>query len=369
MNEFSSWLRKTVTDASIASVIWRASLLGGLTMKQAQWIIMVKRGPLALEGINRLSPEAAGILALHDDDLLLPSLSEVSVGLAQRLARHRHGLYLDGCRSISPKAADALASHGLETVRKSAKEILAEWASWRESRRAAEFSCADDEPDFFAEAALKFLSLRFQTLSLTSLRTLEPSVAQSLGRHKGTLVLDGVRVLDDLAAEGLRHHLGSLDLNGLRWLTPPAARALAYCGGGWRNGLMMDVYLGLSRLRSISVEAATELASYPGTLSLNGLRELSPALAEALSRFSPQTSLEQLNLNGVRRLDPEAAREFARFEATLCLGGLTSISTALAEALVEVRGRLRLPGVRSLSSDAAEILLSRPDVTLVPSVG
>jgi hypothetical protein len=369
MQEIFDGLRTRIGDLGIDFAIWRASLTGSLTPAQARRIVMAKQGPLVLEGISELLPESAALLALHNDDLLLPSLAEISVKTAQCLARHRHALYLDGCRSLSPTAAAALAVHGLETVRKSAEESLAERASWGKIPHSYDPSDPDDDLELFTEALREAIFIRVQTLSLAGLRTLDPPVATALGQHKGTLVLDGIRKLDDAAAEELKHHFGSLDLNGLRSLSPSAARALAYGGGPWPDFLMLHIRLRLNGLRTISAESAEELAGYQGTLWLNGLRELTPAVAAALSRFSPCSSLERLNLYGVRRLTPAAARQLVPFEATLCLGGLTSVSVELAEALVELKGRLCLPNLRSLSPEAAEVLLSKLDVTLMASMG
>lgn len=336
MNEFPFWLRNEVTHMRIAFTIWRASLTGGLTPSQAQRIVMTKKGPLDLKGIDRLTPEVAGILARHDDDLLLPSLAEISAETAQCLAQHRHGLYLEGCRSVSPAAAEALAVHGQDTLRNSWEESFAEWASWGEDPDSHVLSDPDDDLDLFTEALREAIFLKVQTLSLAGLRKLPRPVATALGQHKGTLILDGVRELDGAAAEGLKHHFGSLDLNGLRSLSQRAARALAYGGGRWPSWLMLEISLGLNGLQSIPAEVTGELAVYQGTLRLNGLSSLSV----------------------------EAARNLARFEGTLCLCGLQTISVELAEALAEIQGRLRLPCLRSLSPGAAEILLSRPGDTL-----
>lgn len=366
MQEILDGLRNRLGDLGVDFAIWRAGLTGGITPAQARRIVMAKRGSLVLENVSEISPEAAAVLALHNDDLVLPSLAEISVQTAQCLARHRHRLYLDGCRSLSPAAAEALAVHGLDTLRNSWEESFAEWASWDEIPDSYDPSDADDDPDFFMEALRETIFLKVQTLSLAGLRKLPPPVARALGQHKGTLILDGVRDLDDAAAEGLKHHFGSLDLNGLRSLSPRAARALAHGGGPWPHLLMLHIRLRLNGLKTISPEAAEELAGYQGTLWLNGLRELTPPVAEALARLSPCNELERLNLYGVRRLSLAAARKLAPFQATLCLGGLTTISADLAEALVEVKGRLYLPGLRSLSPKAAEILLSRLDVMLLP---
>lgn len=359
------WTR--LGDVGVDFAIWRAGLAGSLTPALARQIVTAKRGPLVLEGVSELSPEAAALLALHDDDLLLPSLTEISEKTAKCLARHRRRLYLDGCRSLSEAGAEALAVHGLETLRKSWEESLEAWRALEEIPSRGDEGWRPEHDVELSDAILLGPGyLEVQTLSLSGLRTLPASVAQALGQHKGTLILDRVRELDDAAAEGLKHHFGSLDLNGLRSLSPAAARALAHGGGTWPSHMPMHISLRLNGLRSLSSEAAEELAGYRGNLWLGGLRELTPDVAAALSRFDPLDRFDRLNLYGIRRLSPEAARNLAPFGATLCLGSLTTVSVELAEALVEVKGRLYLPRLRSLSPEAAEILLSKLDVELLP---
>lgn len=342
---------------------------GRMTPSQARRIVVPKGDPITLDWVTELPPAAARMLTRHDGQLRLPALRELSLETARCLARHRGHLYLDGCRTLEPAVAEALAIHGLESMRASAAECLAARASdegfpeWDN----ADLNSADCMADIVARID-QFKGIQALTLSLAGLRKLTPGVARALGTHKGTLVLDGLRELDDEGAAGLKHHFGSLDLNGLRTLSPFAARALAHAGGKWPACLaqMIVIRLRLNGLRRLSEEAARELAAYEGTLWLGGLRELTPAVAAALGEFRPLDRLDRLCLHGLRSLSPEAARNLAPFEATLCLDGLTSISPELAEALVEVKGRIHLPGVRSLSSDAAAILFSRLDVYLFP---
>ena len=342
---------------------------GRMTPSQARRIVGPKGDPITLDWVTNLPPAAARILARHDGQLRLPALRELSVETARCLARHRGHLYLDGCRTLAPAVAEALAVHGLESMRASAAECLAARASDEGFPERDEADLNSDE--LMADIAARvdhFKGIEEHTLSLAGLRKLTPRVARALGSHKGTLVLDGLRELGDEAAQGLKHHFGSLDLNGLRTLSPFAARALAHGGGKWPAclGQMIAIRLRLNGLRRLSVEAARELAAYQGTLWLGGLRELKTSVAAALGEFRPLDRLDRLCLNGLRSLSPEAARNLAPFEATLCLDGLTSISPELAEALAEVKGRIHLYGVRSISSEAAAILFSRLDVYLFP---
>lgn len=342
---------------------------GRMTPAQARRIVVPKGEPMTLDWVTDLSPAAARILARHDGQLRLPALRELSVETARCLARHRGHLSLDGCSTLEPAVAEALARHGLESMRASAAECLAAGESDERfsERDEADLNSAERMADIAARLD-HVKGIEELTLSLAGLRKLAPRVARALGSHKGTLVLDGLRELDGEAAAGLKYHFGSLDLNGLRTLSPAAARALAHAGGKWPACLprMMAIRLRLNGLMSLSAEAARELAAYQGTLWLGRLRELTPSVAAALGEFRPLDPLDRLVLSGLRSLSPEAARNLASFEATLCLDGLTSISPELAEALVEVKGRIHLYGVRSISSEAAAILFSRLDVHLCP---
>ena len=65
---------------------------------------------LRLDGLERLSVEAAAALAAHPGRLSLGGLTELSADLAVALAGHPGYLYLPGLKTISPEAARALAA-------------------------------------------------------------------------------------------------------------------------------------------------------------------------------------------------------------------------------------------------------------------
>jgi hypothetical protein len=369
MSNWPDRLRNRAGDLRVAFDRLWASAYGLRTPQRAGRIVWGTRGPLELEGVERISLGAAAVLARHDSHLRLPSLRELNPELARLLAQHRHDLYLDGCRSLDALTASAIAKHGLETVRRSweyslrllkaIEEIpLPGDPGWKPEHET------DLEDAFFVDPG----SLRTLTLSLSGLKKLSLNAARGLGKHRGTLILDGLKEISDEVAGELGQHFGSLEFNGLRSLTPTAAAALAYGVGEWPKGFVFDNRLSLNGLRSISPEVAGELARYQGPLRLDGLRELTPDVAAALSTFNPQCIYDRLNLNGLRQLSPEAARRLAPFGASLCLGGLRTVSPELAEALVEVRGRLLLQGVTRLSYESAGILLSRLEVHLSPCV-
>jgi len=114
--------------------------------------------------------------------------------------------------------------------------------------------------------------------------------------------------------------------------------------------------LRLDEFVTISEDAATEIAPFPGTLSLNGLTTLSDAVAERLSERR-----SWLFLDGLTYLSPAAATSLSRHQGTaeeneLRLNGLTSLSDASAINLSRHKGCLRLNGLTSLSDEVATIL-------------
>lgn len=341
-----------------------AKIDGVLSPEHAAWIVGETDGPLTLKSVERLTPGAARILARHRHDIRLPSVGKLDAEVAGLLSRHRHRLFLDGCRSLDAEAAKALAVHGLAKMKRSCK-VHEVWFHGDNGSFPYDAALEEEVELLATDDLLLGMGPDSQTLSLSGLQELPPSVARGLGTHRGTLVLDGLQELSDTSAEELGNHFGTLALNSLRRLSPRAAQGLAYGGGAWPEYLGLEGGLELDGLKSISPEAARALATHQGSLSLNGLKTLTPEVAEALSGFRPLKQHDVLILDGVRRLSPEAARGLAPIRARIRFGRLTTISPLLAEALAETHCQLELPMVRRLSSDAAANLLSKLDVSLL----
>ena len=158
-----------------------------------------------------------------------------------------------------------------------------------------------------------------------------------------------------------------LNLNGLRSLPDDVADGIAQAasrpryGTGPRDNWHKEfISLELNGLGDISPYSATVLAGLAGekardyayeTLSLNGLKQLSPEVAEALSRYKGG----QLQLNGLTSLSPEAARALSALQVNeLQLNGLEYLSDETARALGNLRVRsLGLNGLKSLSENSA----------------
>jgi hypothetical protein len=120
-------------------------------------------------------------------------------------------------------------------------------------------------------------------LTLNGLETLSPEAARGLAKHQSKLTLFALPDLSDEAAEALSHHPRCLLLNGLTRLSsaPLTATMLKFNDG----------FLRLSKVKTISDEAAKVLAEYKGPpISLPSLTELSGANA-ALLRANENISL------------------------------------------------------------------------------
>lgn len=156
-----------------------AGVTGGPTPSQVRCIVMGRWGPLLLEGSHEISPAAAAMLALHDDDLRFPSLRKISVASAQCLARHRHRPFLDGCRSVRSEASAAglgnpcgtLALDGLRSLTPSAAKAIVQ--------------CSKNLPDYLK------MDIR---LRLNGIRNLSPEAAAlSKFQPRCRLHLNGLR--------------------------------------------------------------------------------------------------------------------------------------------------------------------------------
>ena len=178
-----------------------------------------------------------------------------------------------------------------------------------------------------------------------------------------------------LTKEILQHRL--IPIEDFNSMTPDAAELYAEKGQfsapdfnsdelGWLEELSPEVavklptesYRGLNlhKLRQISVKVAQCLAKNEGEkLSLNGLCELSPELAEALSNY--QGILE---LNGITSLDEKTAGALSSFAGQfLDLSGLSDLGEDTLIKLAACDSALGLGGLKNISEKAAEVLVGQ----------
>lgn len=187
-------------------------------------------------------------------------------------------------------------------------------------------------------------------LALDGVKTLAPEAARELAKHEGWLSLNGLAEISDEVAAALGQHKGALHLNGLAKISDGAAKSLA----GHRGELS------LNGLTTLSDEAARALAKHTGgRLMLKGLATLSGEAAKAFAGRKGGGPTYQTVLDGLTSLSPEAAAALAESHGHNWRGDLPGFKTVpvdVAQALAKRQGGVSLPGLTTLSDEAAKAL-------------
>ena len=187
-------------------------------------------------------------------------------------------------------------------------------------------------------------------LALDGLKTFSPEAAKELAKHEGWLSLNGLTEISDEVAAALGQHKGALHLNGLTKVSNGAAKSLA----GHRGELS------LNGLTTISDEAARALAKHTGgRLMLKGLTTLSGEAGKAFAGRKGGGPTYQTVLDGLTSLTPEAAAALAESHGHNWRGDLPAFETIpveVAQALAKRQGGVSLPGLTTLSDEAAKAL-------------
>lgn len=320
-------------------VRWPYETLDG---NAAIYLAELEQLTLDLSAVTKLDPGvAATLFAGNLTRIVLDGLSDLSVELAKAIAAgweqsdaSAFRLSLNGVKALAAEAADVLISSAATCIPTDAapfvlslnglEELSPEVAQALTGRRGAV------RDDFW------------QCLYLNSLKSLSIDTARVLVWHDaentdscpncaGGLSLAGLTTLSDDLARVLAEHVGELLLDGVSALSEAAAAALAN-----HQGWMDDDWL-----------------------SLNGLRDLPAAVAEALTgktNSDGKCSWQKLSLNGLTALSPETAEILATTECDLRLNGLTSLPARVAEALGQHVGALELNGVLDLTDNAQAAL-------------
>jgi hypothetical protein len=333
---------------------------------------------LTLGGADRLSPEAAAVLALHKGPLTftgtlpfpaaaaaklaaneglisLPHLATPPEEVLLSLSEHRGSLVLGGVKRLTAELAAALASHAgvvfLPAVQTVPPEVAAVLAPRSDTVVLSGLASID------VETAAAFCRHARETLVLGGLTGLSPEVAATLAAFDGPLALPAVTTLEPEVARALATHRGRLVLESITDLPDEVAAELGKHAGG----------LDLPGVERLSTGAAEALTAAPGTLSLPSLVGLTPEGAAAFLAREEPPELHALQL--VERIDslPLARLLVARFD-DLELANVTALegplATAIAGVLARTRGTLALPALERISPRALEALLDKKDVVL-----
>ena len=200
------------------------------------------------------------------------------------------------------------------------------------------------------EDAKRLSQDRSGTLLLDGLATLSPEAARELAKYDGWLSLNGLKEISDEAAAALAQHKGALHLDGLTKISDDAAKSLA----GHRGELS------LNGLTAISDESARALARHTGgRLMLKGLTTLSGEAGKAFAGRKGGGPTYQTVLDGLTSMTPEAAAALAETNGHNWRSDLPAFKTIpveVAQALAKRQGGLSMPGLTTLSDDAAKAL-------------
>jgi mono/diheme cytochrome c family protein len=205
-------------------------------------------------------------------------------------------------------------------------------------------------PQLSVETAQRLAKENSGRLSLDELKTLSPEVAKVLAKHEGWLSLNGLTEISDEAAAALGQHKGDLHLNGLVRISDATAAGLAGVRGE----------LSLNGLTAISDESARALAKHSGgRLMLKGLTTLSTEAAQAFAGRKGGGPFQATFLDGLTSLTPEGAAALAQAHGHNWRGELPAFKTLpveVARALAKRQGHLSMPGLTTISDEAAKAL-------------
>ncbi|MCX7387288.1 MAG: hypothetical protein NTX48_11535 [Planctomycetales bacterium] len=176
-------------------------------------------------------------------------------------------------------------------------------------------------------------------LAFDEFDTIEDEAAELLGKFTGRLSLATLKSLSIEAANSLREC--NISLNGLTHLSLPIAQMKCFSG---KEDLDQFTTIDADAVRYIFKVTPDEL-EYGLCISLNGLNDI------------PDTLFRSVNWDRFAIYDFAGSVDKFGFPIhSLSLNGLKVISPALASDLAQYTGCLRLDGLESLSDEAAEKL-------------
>ena len=158
------------------------------------------------------------------------------------------------------------------------------------------------------------------------------------------LRLNGLTELGHETAKELAQFKGRLQLNGLATLDPQTAKVLSE---GSCNELQCD------GLQSLNCDAARALARAKIRACQLPLTEMDPATAKEIARFQGLA----LSFPRFADLNTDIVHSMAGYWGYLCLGGVTTLDADTAKAFEDFKGEcIALPGLATLSVDTAVAL-------------
>jgi hypothetical protein len=345
-----------VRDRGQKSTTLSFDSLQTLPVEVARILVRNRRG-LALDGLTTIPPlDVLRVVASHHGEVSLGGLDALSPGIALALSDyHGEGLSLDGVTLLTPESARAIAaSHcmrlSLNGLRTLDEEVAARLSDYRGDLDLDGLAALSDE------AAASLSGHKGRSLSLNGLNEISDGAAAALAHYPGSLHLDGIVGLSAEQTRLLRTRKSSPSLSRWRTDTAPQLTTLTVAQAELLLELLPLAYKSYGKplclsIQSLTPDVATVLATYPGPLQLDKLTTLSAEQAQPLvDRKTAETKNGSSLSLGIENLTPDAATVLATYPGPLWLNGLRDIPVDAEIALTCRDAELSCRGLTSLKS-------------------
>jgi hypothetical protein len=315
--------------------------------------------PLSFDAVTEIEPEVASILAQHPGTLMLDGLTELNKDVASALKVGDKTLYLRGLQDISPEVASVLAGHQGPLVLGSFEEISADVAAALSSHK---HRLSLPYITSLNEEVAAILAAKTGDLALNGLASAGDDVLQALASHHGMLSLEGISELEDDQARILLNHSGEVMVgeDGLTassfirfWEKEDALRLIDITPS--------DSPIELDDVERLTPDAAEVMARHKGILYIS-IKSLEPALAVQLAKHRTDSEIDYLALNDLNSLDDQSASELSRHEGYLSLEGLKDFTPAVLTMIGSHRGRVDLCNIEDIPPEILSQLKTNPHV-------
>jgi hypothetical protein len=278
---------------------------------------------------KKFTPEAAAALNAaeareclkHDSRLHFSNLANLQPEVAAIIATHKHGVDLPALQNINPQTAAALATatshlsmNGLVRLDDQSAAALSGCKAHLE---------VEGLQDLTSVPLASRLAMQGK-VELPNIKGLHRDVLQGFCVAPCDLYLHGIVALQQPAAEVLKHHQGVLDIDNLQ--NPPPDVLVCILGNQGPLGLGSITSLG----DPTPPEVLRALEQHPGSLCLNGLKDLTRSQAEAISKRKHRTDLW-----GVANLTPEVAKALVNCDSIITLTGVVQLQPEIVKTLLQ----------------------------------
>lgn len=251
-----------------------------------------------------------------------------------------------GLKELTDRHAEAIASSPAGIVSIHGEFDLTESAAKALSFYPGQWLSISGNITIGKDAARQLAKSKAWYLVLSMEKPMEKiAIKELLGFSGLTLAFDGLKKADHETLELLSAYKGTLFLDGLTDLDAQGAALLAKHKGD---------RLSLSGLTELQPGVAENLGRFKGAIRFNGLKSLNAADAEALTKQGGD-----LSLNGITDLDQNTIVHLAKIRKSLTLDGLKRLPNGLLDDACKLKvSALSFNGLKSLDPKFAPFFQS-----------